>query len=63
MKYATRNAAKEAIEHYKDLTGYFDGSLNMADMAQMFRDMHFGEAETNVIIAALVLVGGKFTVE
>ena len=63
MKYATRNAAKEAIEHYKDLTGYFDGSLNMADMAQMFRDKHFGEAETNVIIAALVLVGGKFTVE
>ena len=63
MKYATKKAAKEAIEHYKDLTGYFDGSLNMADMVNMLRGMRFGEAETNVIMAALILAGGKFTVE
>lgn len=29
----------------------------------MLRDMNFGEAETNVIIAALVLAGAKFTIE
>ena len=63
MKYATMKSAKEAIERYKDLTGYFDGSLKMADMVFMLRDMHFGVAETNVIIAALILAGGKFTVE
>ena len=63
MKYATKKVAKEAIEQYKDRTGYFDGSLNTADMVKMFRDMHFGEAETNVITAALVLAGAKFTVE
>lgn len=63
MKYATKKVAKEAIEQYKDQTGYFKGALNMADMKQMFRDMHFGEAETNVIMAALVLAGGKFTIE
>lgn len=63
MKYATKKTAKEAIEQYKDQTGYFNGALNMTDMKQMFRDMHFGEAETNVIMAALVLAGGKFTIE
>lgn len=63
MKYVTKKAAKEAIEQYKDRTRYFDGSLNMADMTWMLRDMLFGEAETNVIMAALVLAGGKFTVE
>lgn len=63
MKYATKKAAREVIEQYKDRTGYFDGSLNMADMVNMFRDMHFGEAETNVIMAALILADGKFTVE
>lgn len=36
----------------------------MADMKDMLRNrMGFGESETNVIMAALVLAGGKFTVE
>lgn len=60
MKYATKKAAKEAIEQYKDQTCYFNGELNMADMKRMFADMHFGKAETNVIMAALVLAGAKF---
>ena len=63
MKYATKKSAAEAIEQYKDRTGFFDGSLNMADMVNMLRDMRFGEAETNVIVAALILAGGKFTVK
>lgn len=63
MKYATKRAAKEAIEQYKDRTNFFNGKLNMADMERMLRDMAFGKAETNVILAALVLAGAKFTVE
>lgn len=63
MKYATKKAAKEALEQYKDLTGYFSGDLNMADMKEALHYMYLGEAETNVILAALVLAGAKFTVE
>lgn len=63
MKYATKKAAKEAIEQYKDRTNFFNGELNMADMERMLRDMTFGKAETNVILAALVLAGAKFTIE
>ena len=63
MKYATKKAAKEAIEQYKDRTSYFSGRLNMDDMNYVLRIMLFGEAETNVIVAELVLAGGKFTVE
>ena len=64
MKYATKKAAKEAIEQYKDRTSYFfSGRLDMDDMKYVLRSMHFDEAETNVIVAALVLAGGKFTVE
>lgn len=60
----TKKIAREEIERSKDNTGYFDGSITAADMKDMLRNrMHFGEAETNVIIAALVLVGAKFSVE
>lgn len=66
MKYATKKSAKEIIEMEKESenTNYFNGSLSMADMRDMLRNrMGFGEPETNVIMAALVLAGGKFTVE
>ena len=60
----TKKAAREEIERSKDKTGYFDGSIAAAHMKDMLRNrMHFGEAETNVIIAALVLAGAKFSVE
>lgn len=63
-KNMTKKAAREELERSKELTGYFDGSVTAARMKDMLRnDMHFGEAETNVIIAALVLAGAKFTVE
>lgn len=61
--YASKKAAKEVIERYKELTNYFNGELSAASMKEMLRAMTFGEAETNVIMAALVLAGGKFTVE
>lgn len=60
----TKKAAREEIERSRDNTGYFDGSVTAAGMKDMLRNrMHFGEAETNVIIAALVLAGAKFSVE
>lgn len=60
MKY-TKKAAKESIEAYKDMTSYFDESMTQEDIYRLFRyRMQFGEAETRVIIAALVLSGAKF---
>lgn len=60
MKY-TKAKAKESIEAYKDLTCYFDKSMTQAEMYEMLRyRMRFGEAETRVIIAALVISGAKF---
>lgn len=60
----TKKTAREEIERSKDNTGYFDGSVTAACMKDMLRNrMRFGEAETNVIIAALVLAGAKFAVE
>lgn len=66
MTYATKKSAKEIIEMEKEYenTNYFNGSLSMAYMKDMFiNGKGFGVHETNVIIAALVLAGGKFTVE
>lgn len=61
MKY-TKKAARETIDAYKDNTGYFSGEVAQCDMFDMLRwRMGFGEAETRVIIAALVLAGAKFS--
>lgn len=48
------------INHYKDNTAYFDGSMTYEEMYDMLRyRMHFGEAETMVIIACIIKCGGK----
>lgn len=61
--YATKAEAKRELDASKDRTFYFDGSLKMSYMKEMLRyRMRFGEAETNVILAALVLAGAKFEV-
>ncbi len=63
MKYMTKKAAREEIERNKDLTNYFVGNLKAKDMKEMLRyRMNFGEAETNTILAALVLAGAKFEI-
>nr|DAH16975.1 MAG TPA: hypothetical protein [Caudoviricetes sp.] len=60
MKY-TKKAAKETVEAYKDMTAYFDGSMTQESMFEMLKyRMGFGEAETRVIIGALVIAGAKF---
>jgi hypothetical protein len=56
--------AKWVIEHYGKETAYFDKSVKYSDMYLMFRDrFNFGVAETEVILAALILAGAKFKEE
>lgn len=65
MKYATKKSAKEVIEKEKErkMTAYFDGEISMSEMHYMLRNrMQFGEAETNVILASMVLAGAKFKI-
>ncbi len=60
MKY-TKKAAKETVEAYKNMTCYFDGSMTQENMYKMLKHrMWFGEGETRIIIAALVIAGAKF---
>lgn len=57
----TKKCAKETIEAYKDMTAFFDESMTQNEMYEMLRyRMQFGEAETRVIISALILSGAKF---
>nr|DAT41785.1 MAG TPA: hypothetical protein [Caudoviricetes sp.] len=52
---------KRIINENKDNTAYFNGEMSMDDMWKMLRyRMEFGEAETAVIIAALIKSGAKF---
>ena len=61
MKRYTKKAAKETVEAYANMTGWFDGTIVQRDMYEMLRcRMQFGEAESRVIIAALVMAGAKF---
>lgn len=60
----TKKAAWEQIEKFKDETNYFSGSIKLDDMRDMLRyRMQFGEAETEVILAALTIAGAKFQEE
>ena len=56
-----KKQAKEVFERYKDETNYFNNTIKMRDMYEMFRYRYnFGEAETKVILASLVMNGAKF---
>lgn len=57
----TKVKASEIINEYRDETNYFSGEIKVKDMYEMFRyRMQFGEAESKVIIAALIKAGAKF---
>ena len=57
----TKKEAKEIIENNKDMTNYFNGILDINEIYDMFRySYRFGEAETMIIISAIVNAGGKF---
>lgn len=63
MKYATKKNAREILDVIKEqgTTNYFNGLVSMNEMYDLLRNrMRFGSAETNAIIAALVLAGAKF---
>lgn len=60
MKYATKKEARETIERYMDDTYYKSGEIDMNNLCLTLRQSGFGVAETNVIMAALVLAGAKF---
>ena len=57
----TKKAAWDKIEEFKGETNYFSGCLKLDDMKDMLRNrMQFGEAEAEVILAALTIAGAKF---
>ena len=50
------------IKENKDMTNYFNGTVSQDDMWAMLRyRFDFGEAETAVIIAALIKAGAWFS--
>lgn len=61
MMYITDREASDKLAENKSQTSYFDGSLSLEEMYEMLRFRSgFGVAETNVILASLVLAGAKF---
>ena len=49
------------IREQKDFTAWFTGECSQTEMWEMFRyRMGFGEAESAVLLAALIKVGAKF---
>ena len=57
----TYNDCLRIIKENKDITAYFNYEMTMDEMWEMLRyHMQFGEAETSVIIAALIRAGAKF---
>lgn len=51
---------QQIIADWKGHTNYFDGTLSIDEMVEMFRHMRFGEGETQVIMASLMSCGAKF---
>lgn len=62
--YADRKTASEIIECEKRIqqTAFFDGSLKMWPFIEALRDMGVDEAETRVIVSALVLAGAELII-
>lgn len=59
--YITDREALDKLAENKHQTSYFDGSLSLEEMYEMLRFRSgFEVAETNVILASLVLAGAKF---
>lgn len=57
----TKKDCTRIISENKDYTSWFDGEYSMDSMWNMLRyRMQFGEAETAVILAALIKAGAKF---
>ena len=51
---------QQIIRDWKHDTNYFNNSITVDGMMEMFSDMHFGDAEMQVIMASLMACGAKF---
>lgn len=51
---------QQIINDWKVYTNYFDGIISIDEMVEMFTNMRFGTAETQVIMASLMACGAKF---
>ena len=56
----TKVYAKEALDIWKNETGYFNGSISSGQMETVLRLKGFSVAETEVILMSLILAGAKF---
>ena len=60
--YWTHEECKRIIEDHKDKTAWFNKEISFSEMWSMFRyRMGFGEAETAIILAALIRNGAHFS--
>lgn len=62
---ATKSGAMSILQAWRKETAYFDSKdqifrLTTDDMERCFREKGFGEAESKVIVAALILAGADF---
>lgn len=51
---------QQIIRDWKDDTNYFNNSITVDEMVEMFTNMRFGKGETEVIMASLMACGAKF---
>ena len=57
----TKKQDRETVHAYPDPTAHLDSSITRGEMYEMLRyRMRFGEAESRVIISAMVLAGAQF---
>lgn len=61
FKHWSEEQCNKIIEEHKDNTMYFNEQMTFDEVYNMFR-LHYGfwEAETKVIVAALMKAGAKF---
>ena len=60
-KHWSLEQCNQVIDEYKDKTQYFNEQMTFDEVYNMFRLYYeFGEAETKVIMAALIKNGAKF---
>lgn len=61
FKHWSMEHCNKVIKENKDFTQYFNNEMTFDEAYNMFRlHYEFGEAETKVIIAALIKAGAKF---
>ena len=61
MKIWSEEACDTIIRQNKDDTAWFDESVTFDSMVDMLRNrMKFGEAETAILMAALIKAGARF---